>query len=636
MTAPDTVLASRYRLMEQIGMGGMAIVWKAIDMNTGHNVAVKVLRPEYSRDVEFVSRFQREAEAASKMTHHNIVNLLDVGMDGDERFLVMEYVEGKTLKDIIRDRGRLPAPVACQIAVRILSALGHAHHNGIIHRDIKPQNILLHNDGHVKVADFGIARIADSTTLTKSDNVMGSVHYFSPEQAKGLSADATSDIYSVGIVLYEMLTGHVPYDADNPYAVAMQHVHGTPEPIQRSAPDVPPAVVRVVMRAMEKDPAARYQSARDMAADLNAAVSGRQMTPAERPASQDTAFTVDLESVHLPRPQVQSETGRQNNRPSHKPMSPRTRWILFSVITAVVILGLLAVGVWRIWDGIVNNCTIPDVLEMDRAMAESVLRKEGLSVKIYELANDASAADSVFLQVPEAGTLAHKGDTVVLTVSLGPANQAMPTLTGLNVTEADSLLRSMGINLITVERRVSADAVPESVMAQSPLPGENVNRTMTVGLVVSGGAVVVPDLRGMTLSEAEAALQLNNLKLSGALQYADTANAEDHGLVAAQSLEPETLSVLSSSVVLTVYRAAGAARRGTVQIDVPESDANCTVRVSLQAREGNTEYQAVTFTVSPESPRQCAVELIPPDSRDYFYTVYINDSFLYQQGLTVY
>ena len=180
----EKILANRYRLTEQIGMGGMAIVYRAVDLRTGHNVAVKVLRPEYNEDREFISRFQREAEAASKMTHHNIVNLLDVGMDGENRYLVMEYVQGKTLKAVIQERGKLNAPLACQIAIRILSALEHAHRNGIVHRDIKPQNILVHEDGHIKVADFGIARIADSATLTRGDNVMGSVHYFSPEQAR--------------------------------------------------------------------------------------------------------------------------------------------------------------------------------------------------------------------------------------------------------------------------------------------------------------------------------------------------------------------------------------------------------------------------------------------------------------------
>ena len=211
----DKVLAGRYQLLEQSGMGGMAIVYRAYDMRTGHQVAVKVLRPEFAQDADYVSRFQREAEAASKMTHHNIVNLLDVGMDGENRYLVMEYVQGKTLKQVIQERGRLAPQTAAQITIRILSALQHAHENGIIHRDIKPQNILVNADGHIKVADFGIARMANTSTITHGDIVMGSVQYFSPEQASGQAADARSDIYSVGVVLYEMLTGRIPFDGDN-------------------------------------------------------------------------------------------------------------------------------------------------------------------------------------------------------------------------------------------------------------------------------------------------------------------------------------------------------------------------------------------------------------------------------------
>ena len=271
----EKILADRYRLVEQIGVGGMAIVYRAIDQRTGHNVAVKVLRPEFNQDVEFVSRFQREAEAASKMTHHNIVNLLDVGMDGENRYLVMEYVQGKTLKELIKEKGRLSPAVAAQITISILSALQHAHQNGIIHRDIKPQNILVHADGHIKVADFGIARMANSSTLTRGDSVMGSVHYFSPEQASGQAANATSDLYSVGVVMYEMLTGRVPFDGDSPVAVAMQHLHARPAPIENFAPESPAAINHVCLMAMEKKPQYRYQSAREMATELRMALEGR-------------------------------------------------------------------------------------------------------------------------------------------------------------------------------------------------------------------------------------------------------------------------------------------------------------------------------------------------------------------------
>ena len=201
------VFAQRYRLEEFIGKGGMALVFRATDLRTGHDVAVKILRPEFNNDKEFLERFEREALAASKMSHHNIVNLLDVGQEEGYRYLVMEYMRGRTLKEVIAEKGRLPERVAAQITIRILSALQHAHNNGIIHRDIKPQNILVNSEGLIKVADFGIARVAGSSTLSKGDNVMGSVHYFSPEQARGEDVTFASDIYSVGVVLYEMLTG---------------------------------------------------------------------------------------------------------------------------------------------------------------------------------------------------------------------------------------------------------------------------------------------------------------------------------------------------------------------------------------------------------------------------------------------
>ena len=310
----EKVLAGRYVLVEQIGVGGMAIVYRAIDRNTGHSVAVKVLKPEFNRDAEFVSRFQREAEAASKMIHHNIVNLLDVGMDGDNRYLIMEYVRGKTLKEVIQEKGRISAPTAVQIAIRILSALQHAHQNGIIHRDIKPQNILMNADGHVKVADFGIARMANSSTLTRGDSVMGSVHYFSPEQAQGQGTDVTSDLYSVGVTLYEMLTGRVPFDGDSPVAIAMQHLHAQPDPIQRFAPDVPDAICHVCLKAMEKNPQYRYHSAREMASELRMALEGRvdMLQPRVVQPNRQVA-TLPAQSTATPR--VRQTTGRSRVKP---------------------------------------------------------------------------------------------------------------------------------------------------------------------------------------------------------------------------------------------------------------------------------------------------------------------------------
>ncbi|NLB91034.1 MAG: serine/threonine protein kinase, partial [Clostridiales bacterium] len=268
----NRILSQRYRIIHLIGKGGMANVYLAEDLRTGHQVAVKILRPEFNQDEEFLQRFNREAQAASKVSHHNIVNLLDVGMENNMRYLVMEYVKGTNLKELIKAKGKLPVEIAVQITIRILSALQHTHRNGVIHRDIKPQNILVQTQGHIKVADFGIAKVANSATLSKGDSVMGSVHYFSPEQAAGEEVLQTGDIYSVGVVLYEMLTGKVPFEGDSPVAVAMQHLHNMPRPIQEFSPEVPPRISKVVMKAMEKEPKNRYQNAIDMAADLKIAL----------------------------------------------------------------------------------------------------------------------------------------------------------------------------------------------------------------------------------------------------------------------------------------------------------------------------------------------------------------------------
>ena len=628
----EKILAERYRLTEQIGMGGMAIVYKAVDMRTGHNVAIKVLRPEYNKDMEFVSRFQREAEAASKMTHHNIVNLLDVGMDGENRYLVMEYVEGKTLKEVIQERGKLSGPLASQIAIRILSALEHAHRNGIIHRDIKPQNILVHADGHVKVADFGIARIANSSTLSKGDNVMGSVHYFSPEQARGEAANVTSDIYSVGVVLYEMLTGRVPFDGDSPVAVAMQHLHNQPAPINELAPDVPPTVIRVCMKAMAKDPALRYQSARDMAADLQTALMERGEAP-QIPVRANA-------DIPLPKPQVK-KTKQETRKTAKAARSARDKkWIIFSIVFSLLVVAGLFIGFTQIYDNIMNTCSIPDVVGMDRDMATTQVRNEGLQVEIIEVYNDEYPEGEVIAQAPEyprdgrEAPNGHKGDTMLLTVSKGPASQVMPTLVGSNVSDARNIMNGMGITQIDVEKRVSTDTIPDSVIEQIPAPGESVNKTMTVSLIVSGGSANVPDLKGMTLAEAEARLQENNLIMSGTLQYADVQEATDHGLITAQSIEPDTLVVMNSNVTLTVGRFPGMIATTVVNIDIPESENDQNVKITLQARDSNVQLTVLNFVSTPEAERTVQVELMPPDGREYQYSVYVDDVFKYQLPLT--
>lgn len=620
----DKILANRYRLTEQIGMGGMAIVYRAIDLRTGHNVAVKVLRPEYNEDREFIGRFQREAEAASKMTHHNIVNLLDVGMDGENRYLVMEYVQGKTLKAVIQERGKLSAPLSCQIAIRILSALEHAHRNGIVHRDIKPQNILVHEDGHIKVADFGIARIADSATLTRGDNVMGSVHYFSPEQARGEGATAASDIYSTGVVLYEMLTGRVPFDGDNPVAVAMQHLHAAPVPIQTLSPDVPPAVIRVCMRAMEKNPAMRYQSARDMASDLRAALEER---------GEQISYPENELEVRQPKPQVGSERNSNTSprRPVHARNRKKTTRIVLNVLIVLAAIAGLFFGGKAIYEQTIFTVKVPDVMGMDIEEAVRVLKQAGLTETHKAMPSDDVQLNQVYVQNPGADTTIRKGDAVILVISSGPVPFEMPDVTNMTADEATNLLTARKM-AITRDRAASPDVQKGRVMGQVPAAGEMVTRDDPVTLTISGGSTVVPSLIGHTLQEAEEMLITQNLAIHSTLKYEMTEKAEQHGLVAATAPEAENRVAEDTPVQLTIYRYPEAECTATLSVILPESDQQLKVRISTRA-EGSSVAYTRNYTVESGDPRLIEETIDIPDDRLYTYTVYIGDTQYEQKPL---
>lgn len=623
----EKILAERYRLVEQIGVGGMAIVYRAIDQRTGHNVAVKVLRPEFNQDAEFVSRFQREAEAASKMTHHNIVNLLDVGMDGDNRYLVMEYVQGKTLKELIKEKGRLSPQVAAQITIRILSALQHAHQNGIIHRDIKPQNILVHADGHIKVSDFGIARMANSSTLTKGDSVMGSVHYFSPEQASGQVAGVTSDLYSVGVVMYEMLTGHVPFDGDSPVAVAMQHLHARPAPIENFAPDSPPAINHVCMMAMEKNPKYRYQSAREMAAELRMALEGR----AEKMQPRVVDKPIVPPAAPVPSPKAE-DTGRHHaqRRAARKHQG---LWVLFTLLmTAAVCYGLYMGGV-AIYEKVVNSTTVPYFVGTEVTAAQRSAQRAGLNPEIVEINHPTIPEGMVILQAPEADSTLRKGDSVVLTVSKGPSSQTLPKLVDMTTQDAINTLQPMGVTLMVLERVVSTKVQADVIISQSPEAGQQCNSGDIVEVTVSGGVAYVPSLEGQPFTQAQDMLQAASLALSSEVTYVDTDNASLHNTIASQTPAADTAVIQGAKVTLTVYRVPSMLASARVILDLPQAEGLTAVRITLST--GSNEVTVYQGEFTANSSRHPEVELTAQEAGDYTYRVYFNEKFAYQHQVSL-
>ena len=629
------LLAGRYRLVEQVGVGGMAIVYRAIDENTGHYVAVKLLRPDLAHDADYVTRFQREAEAASKMTHHNIVNLTDVGMDGDNRFLVMEFVSGRTLKQIIQEKGRLSSRTATQITIRILSALQHAHENGIIHRDIKPQNILVNTEGHVKVADFGIARIANSATLTKGDVVMGSVHYFSPEQASGQPADERSDIYSVGVVLYEMLTGRVPFDGENQVAIAMQHIHNRPTPIEKIAPDVPASLNAVCMKALAKNPIYRYQTAKEMASDLRLVMDGRIMAPS--PYRMESLGTGAVMEDTGENPSFDTGENETQTRDTPKKKEKERKkinwpWWIFTVLTVLLVLLGLYWGGTSIYEGVINSTEVPACVGLELAAAQKEVQKASLSLEETYINHPTIPQGTVVMQAPGEGTVLRKDDTVVLTISAGPASVETPKLVGMTTADAIALAQSRGLIATVVERVPSAEVQSGFVMAQTPKSGESIKAGDTIQLKVSGGLAFVPEMTGRTFPEARKLLAQAGLTLSDNLTFVPTEDELKHNIVESQSETGGTPVTQGTEIMLRVYQAATRTYGATVQLTLTPSSAPQKVRLTLSDRE--TEYTVFSkemTAVEGQAPQ--SVTIISQEPGEFEVKVYIDGEFKYSEGV---
>jgi serine/threonine-protein kinase len=637
-------LGGRYEIIERVGGGGMALVYRAQDILLGRNVAVKILRQQFVHDEEFVRRFRREAQAAASLSHPNIVSVYDVGQQDDTHYIVMEYVEGRNLNDIIKERAPLQPDEAVRIAAQICDALDHAHNNQIIHRDIKPHNILIGKNGRVKVTDFGIARAVTSSTITQTGSVVGSVHYLSPEHAKGVVTGEKSDLYSLGVVLYQMVTGRLPFLGESPISVALKHLQDGFEEPRQVNPHIPQSLENVILRAMRKNPGERYDSAREMLDDLETCLSP------ERLDEPKLAFDdVDMETTRI-MPAIRS-TGeaqtsshaRESGEDDAYPDSPEwiddpkpRRWVkpLAALILTGVFVALAIWGVRMVRELIeTDEVDVPYVVGMQEAAARERLAAEGLNVQepvIYE-ENDEVPAGVVISQ-NKANMRVKAGSPIQLTVSSGPKLETMEDFVGRKFAEAQMLLEAAGVEAVRIEREdVFDEAEPGDIIEQSVAAGERYDpKTVRIKFVVSKGLETfdMPTLVGKPLDVALKELESAGLKLG-----------PDEGIVRQPSYKPEGEVIFQFPYMPGDPVAKGSEVTLTVSSGLPEDALRYTFNISIspavagRASQIRIEYSDATGekidwgTRRIEQTESFPVEVVLSPNTEAIVTIYRDGQF---------
>jgi beta-lactam-binding protein with PASTA domain/tRNA A-37 threonylcarbamoyl transferase component Bud32 len=557
MTQPR-LLGGRYELDGIVGRGGMAEVYRARDIRLDRVVAVKTLREDLARDQTFQARFRREAQSAASLNNPSIVAVYDTGEDTSASspipYIVMEYVDGRTLRDLLRDDRRLLPERALEITEGVLRALDYSHRNGIVHRDIKPGNVMLTRSGQVKVMDFGIARaVSDAqATMTQTAQVIGTAQYLSPEQARGERVDARSDLYSTGCLLYELLTGRPPFLGDSPVAIAYQHVRENPIPPSQLDPEVPAWADAIVLKAMAKDPRARYQSAAEMRADIQRALSGMPVaalpTGPYGPTRRMGAATALAASPTAAVTGYGYEPGTDGYYPPDGGRR-RRRTALLWAIGVLVVLGVVIGAAYLVLSGGGTATAVPSVIHMKVARAEAVIRKDGLIPVVKGQSSATVGKGLVITTSPLPGNAAPASRKVTLFVSTGPQKVTVPNVIRDTVTTATSVLRARGLKARQVTDR-SATGPPDTVVRQSPAGGITVPQGSTVTLYVTPGGITVPSVVNENVQLAEG--QLQNAGFTNCCRVVDvTAAGLRNGTVVNQT--PKAGHVVPPGHLITLY-----------------------------------------------------------------------------------
>jgi beta-lactam-binding protein with PASTA domain/tRNA A-37 threonylcarbamoyl transferase component Bud32 len=537
------VLGGRYELGPLLGRGGMAEVHEALDRRLNRTVAVKMLRTDLARDASFQARFRREAQSAASLNAPTIVAVYDTGedmLDGARvPYIVMEYVSGQTLRELLRSGQRLTVQRSLEITDQTLQALDYSHRNGIVHRDIKPANIMVTRSGQVKVMDFGIARaVADSgATLTQTSNVLGTAQYLSPEQARGETVDARSDVYSAGCLLYELVTGQPPFSGESPVAVAYQHVRETAPVPSTVNPDVPTEVDAIVMKSMAKNPDNRYQTAAEMRADVDRAMHGIPVAAPPVMADLPTQTMSGLDTTA-----AIATTGSPTRR--------RAGWYIALTLAVVAVLGLLGAAAWALFGADQNKVVVPDVRGQSVEQARATLQAKGLELGVQTPQPSEEPKNTVIAQNPPADTEVTAGQTVDITFSSGPEQVPVPPVVGLSQSDAIAAIQAVGLKVGRIKQQAS-DQPAGNVIESRPPEGTSVDAGSSVTLVLSTGEVAVPGVFGQTEAQARATLGQAGFDVS--VVYVTGTGTP--GTVVAQSPTADTPLRLGSVVTISVLQA---------------------------------------------------------------------------------
>jgi eukaryotic-like serine/threonine-protein kinase len=549
-------VSGRYKLLEVIGDGGMAIVYRAKDLILDRDVAVKVLRSEFNKDEDFIRRFKREAESATSLDHPNIVSIYDVGEDEEIYFIVMEYVQGKTLKQYIKEHGKISVEESLHIMKQIVSGMAVAHDHGIIHRDIKPHNILITENGTAKLTDFGIALAITSATITHTNSILGSVHYFSPEQARGGIANAKSDIYSFGAVLYEMVTGRVPFVGDSPVSVALKHLQENVIEPRRLNPEIPQSVENIILKSLAKNPLRRYDNAQELLRDMNTALDPDRMYEQKWNEDSDEDEKTKYIPPVVPPPDIKEKSNvPEEEKNPEKPKKKRKWWLI--LLIALLLAGGATIATFTILPSVfhVEEVDVPDVIGEEYVDAFDHLKAQGLDVKRQEVFDSEVEEGHVVRQDPSPGTKVKQNAVITLYVSKGPEKENMPDVEGLNIDSAKEILNGKGFTDIDINYEES-DTEPEgTVLTQSPDRDEKVTPAdTTVTLTVSSGTptVQVPNLIGLTEENVKNFAESVGLTVQFTSEPSDSV---EKGLVVSQ--DPSAFTEVEKGATISVVLSDG-------------------------------------------------------------------------------